>query len=101
MAHGMPEQQQSGQEGSMDFLWIMAAGIGAALLIWYFGKSYITTAIFYARFYEITAINFVLDPFTKLFQLVGITPPQLELDQWLSYFQQNLGQIHPDLQSAQ
>lgn len=87
----MPEQQQSGQDNSLDFLWALAFILGVLFAIWYFGKVYISSAVLHVRFYEIKALSFVLLPFSKLFQLVGSVDPQVELSQWAKYIQNNIG----------
>ena len=61
MAKGMPEQQQSGQDNSLDLLWTAAILIGAVVAIWYFGRVYITSAVFQVRLYELVVIDFVLE----------------------------------------
>ena len=88
----MPEQQQqSGQDNSLDFLWLMAFIIGAIILSWYFGKVYIVSAVFYVRLYEITALDFVFSLLTKLTQLVGLPSPQFNLGELANYIRKNIG----------
>lgn len=88
----MPEQQQqSGQDSSLDFLWIMAILLGAIILTWYFGKVYITKGVFYVRYYEIVAINFVLDFWSKLIQFIGFAPFRSGLYEWSIYIRNNFG----------
>ena len=89
---GMPEQQQQGQQdNSLDFLWMIAFLIGAIVLGWYFGKTYIASVILQVRFYEITAIDFLFSLFTKLTQFVGLPSPQSNLSALASYIQKNIG----------
>jgi len=85
------QQQQQGSDKSMDILWIMALVIGAIILVWFFGRVYITSAVFYARIYEIKAINFVFDALRSAVQSIGFSFPQTGLDQWLVYIQKNMG----------
>src|SRR3990172_4527277 len=88
----MPEQQQqSGQDNSLDFLWLMALIIGAVILSWYFGKVYIVSAVFYVRLYEITALDFVFGLLAKLTQLVGLPSPQFNLGELANYIRKNIG----------
>lgn len=87
----MPEQQQSGQDTSMDFLWTIAIVIGIILLVWYFGRAQISTAVLYVRYYEIKFLDFAIYPFAKLLQMVGFTLPQLNFSQWVTYIQGALG----------
>jgi intracellular multiplication protein IcmP len=53
-------QQPHGQEGSLDFLWIIVLIIATILVIWYFGKDYIISGIFYVKSWEIIAVKSVL-----------------------------------------
>lgn len=87
----MPEQQQSGQDNSLDFLWAIALLIGGIILIWYFGKSYISTGVLYVRFYEIIAVNFVLDLFTAAMNFIGLSFSQSNLSELGVYIRRNLG----------
>lgn len=69
----MPEQQQqSGQDTSMNLLW--AGGFLLAMLMaaWFFGKVYIAEAIFQIRYYEILALDFIISPWIKFSQHLGI-----------------------------
>jgi intracellular multiplication protein IcmP len=86
------QQQQSGQgDTSLDFLWIIGILIGGIYLGWYFGKTYIVSAVFYVRLYEIIAISFMLDLAAKLMQLVGLSQLQfgLNLSELLVFIQQH------------
>ncbi|MBU0744317.1 MAG: type IVB secretion system coupling complex protein DotM/IcmP [Gammaproteobacteria bacterium] len=85
------QQQQSGQDNSLDLLWIMALIIGAILLTWYFGKAYISSAVLYTRFYEITAIDFLFNFLDRSAQYVGFTLPPSGLSGWMKYVQNNMG----------
>ena len=88
----MPEQQQqSGQDGSYDLLWTVGIVIGVVCLVWYFGKSYIVSSVFYLRFYEIMAVKFVFDLGAKFLQLVGLPAPQFALNEVVVFIQRNIG----------
>ncbi len=82
------QQQQQGQDRSMDFLWILAFIIGAVLLTWFFGKVYIISGVFHVRIYEITAINFVLNALDGILPFINFTSDQLELNNLLMYIKQ-------------
>ncbi len=90
MARGV-DQQQSGQDSSMDMLWIIAILIGAIILAWYFGKIYITSAIFHVRLYEVYGIDFFLGLVTKLFDLIGLPAPQFNFVGWIEYLRKGIG----------
>lgn len=92
-----PQQQQAGNaENSLDFLWIIVMIVAAIVLIWYFGKDYISDFVFKTKSYEITAINFVIAGWMKLVQLLHLplpVPQTSDLAQWSSFIQQNKGQV--------
>ena len=91
MAKSMPEQQQSGQDNSLDFLWIIAFIIGGIILGWYKGKVYISLVVFYVRLYEITFLDFIFGFLSKLIQLIGLPPLQVNFDQWIEYIRRGFG----------
>jgi intracellular multiplication protein IcmP len=75
--------QQGGQDGSLDFIWIIASFIVGALLIWYYGKNYITVAICMTRFYEIQAIKAFLSLIIPIANFLHLPAPDLtSLKQW-------------------
>jgi intracellular multiplication protein IcmP len=91
MAKGMPEQQQqSGQEGSLELLWMLGVIVGVVYFSWFFGKIYIVSAVFYVRLYEILAMSFVFDVWAKLMQFVGLPQPQFALNEIAVFIQQNI-----------
>lgn len=93
----MPEQQQqSGQDGALDLLWIIGLSAGAIYLGWYFGKTYIVSTIFYVRLYEITAIKFVFDVWAKLAQFIGFSQPQFTLQETVVFIQRNIHGVGVD-----
>ncbi len=58
--------QQKGQAGGnqdtgYDFLWGLGLAFAIVLLIWYFGHTYMATYLYKIKFYEIEAIQFVLN----------------------------------------
>ncbi len=87
----MPEQQQSGQDNSLDFLWIVAVLIGVVVVVWYFGKVYISSAILTVRLYEILAINFVGDYLIRGLHFIGLPAFNLGLGPWIDYIHSSLG----------
>jgi intracellular multiplication protein IcmP len=60
------QQQQGSGDNSLDFLWLIVILVGGIVLIWYFGRTHITPFVFKIRYYEITAIRFVLDSWSQL-----------------------------------
>ncbi len=51
------QQQQGGGDNSLDFFWIVALILGIAFAIWYFAKDYISSSIYWLRYYEIMLLN--------------------------------------------
>lgn len=68
----MAQQQQqqggggNGKDNSLDFLWMIVMIVIGVAAAWYFGKEYITAAVFQIRLFEITAIEFVIDGWNYL-----------------------------------
>ncbi|EKE01731.1 MAG: IcmP [uncultured bacterium] len=90
----MPEQQQqSGQDTSLDFLWVVGFLIGGTYLAWYFGREYIVSVVFHVRFYEITAVGFLLDLWAKLMQFFGLPQPQFQIDKIAFFIQHNINGV--------
>jgi intracellular multiplication protein IcmP len=56
----------SSNENSLDFLWLIVILVGAIVITWYFGRTYIVSFIFQVRGYEIAAIRFVLEGWSEL-----------------------------------
>lgn len=90
MAKGTPEQQ-SGGDGSLDFLWIAAFVLGAVILSWYLGRTYIAAAILQVRLYEIIAINYVLNLFSNVISFTGLSLPQVGFDELVVHIKNNIG----------
>lgn len=59
-------------DNSLDFFWGIAIVVAAVLLIWYFGRDYISEFVYQVRLYEIIAINFFLDGWNKLANAVNL-----------------------------
>ncbi len=95
MARGGGPEQQSGQDNSLDFLWMIAILIGGIILAWYFGKVYIASAILTVRLYELLAIDFVMAPIAKIIVfvtgLLGLPAPQFNFTDWFVYIRRAIG----------
>jgi len=96
MAKGAPEQQQGGGGGggdrSLDFLWLVVLIVGAFVLIWYFGKVYITTAVFKIKLYEIAGVDFTVKYWIALANLFDLPYPNLQsLHDWADFIHTNYG----------
>lgn len=93
MAKGAaPEGQQPSGDNSLDFLWMMALIIAGVLLAWYFGKIYITMAVFKVKLYEILAINYALVYWAKVAHTLHLTVPDLSsLNQSINFIRENYG----------
>ncbi|MEI8054400.1 MAG: type IVB secretion system coupling complex protein DotM/IcmP [bacterium] len=85
------QQQQQGQDNALDFLWIIGIVTGIIFLTWYFGRVYITSVVFFVRFYEIIAVNFVFDMLAKMLLLMGLPAPHSDLSEWLVLIQHSKG----------
>lgn len=92
-----PHQQQAtnnNNENALDFLWLIVMIVVGITLIWYFGKNYIANAVFTVRYYEITAIDFVLNGWAKFVQMSHLPlpiPNTQDLTQWSSYIHSKPG----------
>lgn len=93
MAKGMPgqQQQQTAQDSSLDFLWIIGAIIVSVILAWYFGKVHIISFVLHVRFYEIIAIDYFFNLWSKIVQGLGFVPPHFDFASWLIYAHKNIG----------
>lgn len=85
----MQGQQQSG-DNSLDFLWTIGLLIGLAVAIWYFGKSYISTAILYVRLGEASFVKFIFSNLVKLFNVPLFNQHAASLTKLVLYIQRNL-----------
>jgi len=94
---GAPEQQGGGGgDNSLDFLWIVVILVLGVVLTWYYGKAYITQAICWVRFYEISAIKYVFYWWGQFVQFMGPTillpfPDLSTLNAWQKFAIQNIG----------
>ncbi|GAG15175.1 unnamed protein product, partial [marine sediment metagenome] len=88
-------QQPKGDEGSLDFLWMIVLVIAVVLLAWYFGKNYITSAIFFVKSYEIYAIKFVMGFWDKLASALHLPVSNLDkLNNWLDIIYKQTGPVN-------
>ncbi|MGB6976824.1 MAG: type IVB secretion system coupling complex protein DotM/IcmP [Gammaproteobacteria bacterium] len=60
------QAQPGSNDNALDFLWVIVMIVGAIILTWYFGRTYIVSFVFQVRAYEITAIHFVLESWSQL-----------------------------------
>jgi intracellular multiplication protein IcmP len=81
----MRQQQQGGQDNSLDFLWLMVLVIGIVLAIWYFGKGIILTGIIKVRFYELIAMDVVWSGVVDFARMLGWHLPVSQLSEWINY----------------
>lgn len=84
------DQQASGgnNENSLDFLWLVVILVVSVALIWYFGRNYIVSAVFWVKSYEIVAIDAVLKVWNKFVTWSSLPLPLShaeKLSQWTSY----------------
>lgn len=56
----MQARQQGGQDNSMDFLWGVALIIAGVLIVWFFGRTYITQFVYSFKLVEIDLIRYVI-----------------------------------------
>ena len=89
MAKGAPEQQGGGGDNSLDLLWGAAIFLGAVYASWYFGKAYISAAVFSLKIYEIYIIKFVLDKINFIAGFAGLHIPYGNLDGVLVFIKGN------------
>jgi len=85
-------QSQGGNEGSTDLLWITVLIVVVTLLTWYLGKSYIASAVFFVKYYEIIALKFILgiwNNLTNSFSLPAVSTKSL--DEWMTYITAHSG----------
>jgi intracellular multiplication protein IcmP len=62
----MQSRQQGGQDNSMDFLWGVALIIAGVLIVWFFGRSYITQFVYSFKLIEIDLIRYVITTYNTL-----------------------------------
>ncbi len=79
-------------ENSLDFLWAIVLIVTTILLIWYFGKNYITSAIFFVKLCEIAAIKFVFGFWDKLASFLHLPIANLDiLNKWIGVINKQAG----------
>lgn len=96
MPHPQQQTANNNNENALDFLWLIVMLVVGVTLIWYFGKSYIANAVFTVRYYEIVAIDYVLNGWMKFVQLAHLplhTPNTQDLTQWSGYIQSKPGEV--------
>ena len=92
MAKGAPEQQGGGADNSLDLLWGGAIFIALVFIIWYFGKVYISDALFTLKIYEIYIIKFIFAKLDGLAKIMGMTfSLDNNLNDLLSYIKTHYG----------
>ena len=79
MAKGAPEPQQQSGDRSLDFLWLIVLIVGGILLIWYFGKVYISMGVFKVKLYEIAAVEFFAKYWLGLAKILNWPVPNLQI----------------------
>lgn len=72
-----PQQQQGGQDNSLDFFWMIVLIVAAFALSWYFGRTYIVAGVLNVRFYEIYAIEYVLKAYSYVASFFHLPLPQM------------------------
>jgi len=104
MAKGAPDSQGGGGDTSIGFLWVAAAIIIFAFLIWTYGKVYITSTICSIRYYEIVGIKYILNTWitvTKEIPLLDSIVPNLSrITQWETYTKESFGFVDPKIIKA-
>jgi intracellular multiplication protein IcmP len=55
-----------GQDSGLGFMWVIFLGIATVLIVWHFGRVYITQFVFQIKLYEIHGLLFVLDYWNSL-----------------------------------
>lgn len=75
----MPAPQQaagsSNNDNALDFLWLVVIIVVGMALVWYFGKTPITRAVFFVRQYELIAIQAVLSIWNKVLIFTQVPIP--------------------------
>ena len=84
------QQQQTGQDNSLDILWTIGLVVGLLMGAWYFGKSYISTTVLYVRLGEATSVKFILYNLAKFFNLELFNQHVADLTALIAYIQRNL-----------
>jgi intracellular multiplication protein IcmP len=86
------QQQGSGGDNSLDFLWLIVLIVGSIVAIWFFGKEYIASFLYAVRYYEIIFLHKVMDVWGLLVGWAGIPSADLtSLNYWIAVVERNLG----------
>lgn len=91
---GAPEPQQGGGgDKSYDVLWVAAAIVISALLLWHFEKTYISMGILAVKLAEIKIVSGVFFAAEKISQVFGfpVSFPTTTLDNWTVFIHKNYG----------
>lgn len=62
----MYQAQQNATDQTSNFFWLLAIIAGALLALWFFGRSWTVTPIYYARYYELSLIYHMVSGWNKL-----------------------------------
>lgn len=86
------QSQTQTPENSLDFLWAMVLVVTTILLVWYFGKTYITSAIFFVKLWEIAAVKFVFGFWDKLASFLHLPIANFDiLNKWIGVINKQAG----------
>ncbi len=99
----MPAQQQgqgSGNDNSLDFLWLIAMIVVGIGLLWYFGHQHITKGVYFIRYYEIAILLPILKSWNFIASLLSLPLTDVNtLITWQQAYKANL--IASDFNSMQ
>lgn len=98
MAQQQPPPQQGGGGGggseSNDFLWLIVAIVLAIGFAWYFWQQYITQGLLIVRYYELSAIKFVINGWNFVASSVDLPSIGLSrITQWQNYILSKPGNV--------
>ena len=62
----MYQAQQNATDQTSNFFWLLAIIAGALIALWFFARSWVVAPIYYARYYELTLIYYMVDGWNKL-----------------------------------
>lgn len=90
----MRQDQQGKDDNSLDFLWLLVALIVVAALVWYFGRNYIAAFIYHVRYYEIVAVDFVINGVASLARFSHLPAPNTKtLTELTAYIKAGPGEV--------
>lgn len=84
------QEQNSGQDNSLDFLWTVGLIIGVFVATWYFGRPYISKAILHIRLWELLGIKWVMSSLTNWFDFPFFVNHIAKLESLSTYIYHNL-----------